>query len=320
MSVSSSPDAVPGEEFDYEALPPNYGLGHNMLAGAFAGIAEHTVMYPVDLMKTRMQIINPSAGGLYTGLSHAVSTIYRIEGLRTLWRGVTSVIVGAGPAHAVYFGTYEVVKEFAGGNKADGKHHPLAAAASGACATIASDALMNPFDVIKQRMQVHGSTYRSISHCARSVWRAEGISAFYVSYPTTLCMTVPFTATQFMAYESLSKIMNPRKEYDPITHCVAGGLAGAFAAGITTPLDVIKTLLQTRGLSQQAEIRNVRGLFHAAAIIKKEFGWRGFMRGWRPRIITTMPSTAICWSSYEMAKAYFKRTLREEQTPHTNKL
>jgi len=193
-------------------------------------------------------------------------------------------------------------------------------------------------------MQVHGSTYRSIMHCARSVFRAEGISAFYVSYPTTLCMTVPFTATQFMAYESLSKIMNPRKEYDPITHCVAGGLAGAFAAGITTPLDVIKTLLQTRGLSQQDEIRKVRGLFNAAAIIKKEFGWSGFMRGWRPRIITTMPSTAICWypspiaaksfppfvstdltssrrSSYEMAKAYFKRTLREEQTSHsTSKL
>lgn len=32
-----------------------------------------------------------------------------------------------GPAHAVYFGTYEVVKEMAGGNAADGKHHPLAA-------------------------------------------------------------------------------------------------------------------------------------------------------------------------------------------------
>jgi solute carrier family 25 iron transporter 28/37 len=43
-----------------------------------------------------MQIINPSAGGLYNGLSHAVSTIYRLEGLRTLWRGMTSVIVGAG--------------------------------------------------------------------------------------------------------------------------------------------------------------------------------------------------------------------------------
>lgn len=51
----------------------------------------------------------------------------------------------AGPAHAVYFGTYELVKNLAGGNVGDG-HHPFAAGLSGACATIASDALMNPFD------------------------------------------------------------------------------------------------------------------------------------------------------------------------------
>jgi solute carrier family 25 iron transporter 28/37 len=172
---------------------------------------------------------------------------------------------------------------------------------------------MNPFDgkntyalpplgpvadlvkVIKQRMQVHGSTYSSIAQCARSLYRSEGLSTFYVSYPTTLCMTVPFTATQFMAYESLSRVMNPRKEYDPISHCVAGGLAGAFAAGLTTPLDAIKTLLQTRGLSEQADIKKVRGLLNAAAIIKRQYGWRGFFRGLKPRIITTMPSTAICW-------------------------
>lgn len=43
-----------------------------------------------------MQILHPSAGGLYTGLTNAVSTIYRIEGWRTLWKGVSSVIVGAG--------------------------------------------------------------------------------------------------------------------------------------------------------------------------------------------------------------------------------
>lgn len=167
--------------------------------------------------------------------------------------------------------------------------------------------------MIKQRMQVHGSTYPSIYACARSVFRNEGLTAFYVSYPTTLTMTVPFTAFQFMAYESLSKVMNPSKAYDPMTHCVAGGLAGAFAAGVTTPLDVIKTLLQTRGLSDNREIRSASGLMAAARIIKREYGWGGFFRGWRPRIITTMPSTAICWSSYEMAKAYFRRTLRESE-------
>jgi solute carrier family 25 iron transporter 28/37 len=172
-------------------------------------------------------------------------------------------------------------------------------------------------------MQVHGSVYKSILQCTQSVYKAEGLTAFYVSYPTTLAMTVPFTALQFTFYESLSKVLNPSKTYDPLTHCISGGLAGAFAAGLTTPLDVIKTLLQTRGTAQNAEIRSAKGLVHAAAIIKRRHGWAGFLRGIRPRIITTMPSTAICWrvspkphmansncgfrSSYEMAKAYFIR-------------
>ncbi|KAF2685750.1 asparaginyl-tRNA synthetase [Lentithecium fluviatile CBS 122367] len=288
--------AFADEVSSYESLPPNFSLSANMLAGAFAGIAEHSVMYPIDLLKTRMQVVNPSPTAMYTGISNAMVTISRVEGFRTLWKGLSSVVLGAGPAHAVYFASYEAAKHALGGNEGGSEeHHPFAAAASGASATIASDALMNPFDVIKQRMQLHGSVYTSVPHCARQVFRNEGLSAFYVSYPTTLCMTVPFTALQFMSYESLSKVMNPTGRYDPYTHCFAGGLAGGVAAGITTPLDVIKTLLQTRGNATDSELRNVSGLWNAAKIIHQRDGYGGFFRGLKPRIITTMPSTAICW-------------------------
>ena len=47
-------------------------------------------------IQTRMQVINPSPGAVYSGLSNAVMTIARVEGIRSLWRGVASVIVGAG--------------------------------------------------------------------------------------------------------------------------------------------------------------------------------------------------------------------------------
>src|SRR2546421_10425022 len=108
-------------------------------------------------------------------------------------------------------------------------------------------------------MQVHGSTYSSIAQCARSLYRSEGLSTFYVSYPTTLCMTVPFTALQFVAYESISKAMNPSGAYDPYTHCAAGGLAGGFAAGLSTPLGGIKRLLETPGTAPGGELLNVMG-------------------------------------------------------------
>jgi solute carrier family 25 (mitochondrial iron transporter), member 28/37 len=63
-----------------------------------------------------MQVFTASPAAVYTGMGNAISRIQSTEGLRTLWRGVNSVIVGAGPAHAVHFGTYEAVREFLGGN------------------------------------------------------------------------------------------------------------------------------------------------------------------------------------------------------------
>lgn len=60
--------------------------------------------------------------------------------------------------------------------------------------------------VVKQRMQVHGSEFRGVAECFRTVYRTEGLNAFYVSYPTTLMMTVPFTAVQFSTYEFIKSV------------------------------------------------------------------------------------------------------------------
>lgn len=274
-----------------------------MMAGALAGITEHAVMFPVDSIKTRMQVFATSPAAVYTGIGNAFTRISSTEGIRALWRGVSSVIMGAGPAHAVHFGAYEAVKELVGGNVEGSRNQWMATSIAGASATVASDALMNPFDVIKQRMQVHKSEFRSALTCARTVYRNEGLSAFYVSYPTTLTMTVPFTAVQFTVYEQVKSLLNPSGVYSPTTHIVAGGLAGAVAAGVTTPLDVAKTLLQTRGTSHDPEIRHCRGLADAFQIIWRRDGLKGFARGLSPRVLTFMPSNALCWLSYEFFKA-----------------
>lgn len=67
--------------------------------------------------KTRMQVFATSQAAIYTGVGNAFTRISSTEGMRALWRGVSSVILGAGPAHAVHFGAYEAVKELAGGNE-----------------------------------------------------------------------------------------------------------------------------------------------------------------------------------------------------------
>ena len=56
----------------------------------------------------------------------------------------------------------------------------------GATATIVNDGCMTPWDVIKQRMQVSHSPFRSLGHCIAETWKQGGLSAFYKSYWTTV--------------------------------------------------------------------------------------------------------------------------------------
>ncbi|OCF39344.1 solute carrier family 25 (mitochondrial iron transporter), member 28/37 [Kwoniella heveanensis CBS 569] len=293
------------EEHDYESLPVGSGWAVNMAAGAMAGISEHAAIFPVDSIKTRMQVL-PALNPILSGASSHVRSISTTEGIRTLWRGVASVILGAGPAHAAHFGMYEFVREISGGRE-DGWWGVGGTALAGAAATITSDALMNPFDVIKQRMQIRNSPYRSVLACARTVYAREGLTAFYVSYPTTITMTVPFTAVQFSAYESLKSLLNPDGGYSPITHVTAGGIAGGLAAAVTTPLDVAKTLLQTRGSNPDPRIRAARSMSEALRIIRDRDGLKGLRRGMLPRVLTVAPSTAISWMSYEFFKVLIKQ-------------
>ncbi|KAJ2775759.1 Fe(2+) transporter [Coemansia javaensis] len=292
-------------EYDYEELPATTTLGMHLIAGAAAGIMEHSVMYPVDI--TRMQVAGPAAA--YSGVTQALRVIWTTEGIRTLWRGVASVALGAGPAHAVYFATYEQTKKLLG---RAGQTGAVAAGAAGGAATVVSDALMNPFDVVKQRMQLAGAAHRTIFGCARAVLRAEGLRAFYVSYPTTLVMSMPFQSIQFGCYDLFRRTLNPSNAYSPAVHVAAGGLAGAVAALLTTPIDCCKTLLQTRGASADPAVRAAGSMAQAARVIFRTQGLRGFLRGARPRVIANFPATAISWTTYE----YFKWAIQRREGQH----
>ncbi|KAJ1921683.1 Fe(2+) transporter [Mycoemilia scoparia] len=305
MNMVEQKNTLPQHEAEhgYEELPETSPLTMHLIAGAAAGIMEHTVMYPFDNIKTRMQIVSSSSSQtMYTSVTHAFRLISTTEGARSLWRGVMSVVLGAGPAHAIYFAAYEQAKKMLGGTSDPSHLHPLAAGAAGGIATIISDALLNPFDVVKQRMQISGAYYKNIVNCAVKILQREGPRAFYVSYPTTLTMNIPFQSIQFGSYEVFRKTLNPSGQYSPLTHVVSGGIAGAIASAITTPIDCAKTLLQTRGLSTEKEIRSANSMVTAFRIIYRRQGIAGFFRGVAPRTIANMPATAISWTTYE----YFK--------------
>ncbi|XP_005099447.1 mitoferrin-2 isoform X2 [Aplysia californica] len=283
----------------YETLDPSSSMATHMLAGAAAGIMEHTVMYPVDCVKTRMQCLVPDPKADYRSVADALRKIVRHEGVRNTVRGFSAMAIGAGPAHALYFACYEKFKHVLSGGK-QGNH--FAHGCAGCAATLLHDAVMNPADVVKQRMQMYGSPYQSTFLCFRDILRTEGAVAFYRSYTTQLSMNIPFQATQFIMYEIMQDYLNHDRNYDPSSHIVAGAVAGAVAAGITMPLDVCKTLLNTQEHCARTHLTYISGMASAFRTVYEFCGISGFFRGLTARVIYQMPSTAISWSVYEFFK------------------
>ncbi|CAN6469725.1 unnamed protein product [Victoria cruziana] len=276
-----------------------------MVAGSIAGSVEHMAMFPIDTLKTRMQVLATGSGG---SVGQALRSVVKVEGALGLYRGIGAMGLGAGPAHAVYFSVYERCKSLLGGNLPG--HHPLAHAVAGVAATVASDAVFTPMDVVKQRLQLKSSPYRGVVDCVGRIMREEGLKGFYASYKTTVVMNAPFTAVHFATYEAAKRMLmeispGSANEERLLVHVTAGVAAGSLAGVVTTPLDVVKTRLQCQGVCgcdrfTSSSIGNVIQM-----IVRRE-GYAGLIRGWRPRMLFHAPAAAICWSTYEAGKAFFQ--------------
>uniref|UniRef100_A0A4W5R6F4 Mitoferrin-1 n=1 Tax=Hucho hucho TaxID=62062 RepID=A0A4W5R6F4_9TELE len=306
-------DGEPSEgDGDYESLPAHASLTIHMTAGAVAGILEHTVMYPVDSVKTRMQSLQPDPKAQYSSVYEALRRIVRTEGLLRPLRGLNITMLGAGPAHALYFACYEHVKRTLSEVIQNGGNSHIANGLAGCVATVLHDAVMNPAEVVKQRMQMYNSPYRNLLDCVGTIQRTEGFTAFYRSYSTQLAMNIPFQAVHFMTYELMQERLNPHRQYHPGSHVLSGAAAGAVSAAITTPLDVCKTLLNTQenvALSSIHMSGHLTGMANAFRTVYRLGGMAAFFKGIQARVIYQMPSTAIAWSVYE----FFKYALTKQQ-------
>jgi len=244
---------------EWEEWHPDQGsfLSH-MVAGSIAGVTEHTIMYPMDTLKTHVQcdrcgkVAKSGVSLIRENCMHAFKSLVRNEGFFRLWRGVSTMFIGCIPAHAAYFSIYEQTKLYFHVGITN-KEHPLGAATAGILATLSHDMVMAPCDTIKQRLQL--GFYKGPLHCVKKMIRTEGLRSLFVSLPTTLSMNLPYGAVMVTCNEKLKSLLlntplsdSKTGKHTIATYLAAGSGAGAIAALVTTPLDMIKTRLQTQTL------------------------------------------------------------------------
>ncbi|KAF6323378.1 hypothetical protein mRhiFer1_008358 [Rhinolophus ferrumequinum] len=76
----------------------------NLVAGVSGGVLSNLALHPLDLVKIRFAV----SDGLefrpkYKGIVHCLTTIWKLDGLRGLYQGVTPNVWGAGLSWGLYF-------------------------------------------------------------------------------------------------------------------------------------------------------------------------------------------------------------------------
>lgn len=141
------------------------------------------------------------------------------------------------------------------------------------------------------------------------ITRNEGLASLWSGLPPTLVMAVPATVVYFTLYDQLKELLNSQLKYTtqpmwiPVT---AGALARVIAVSVISPLELVRTKMQSARLTYEELGRAVRGLV-------SQHGLLSVWRGWGPTILRDVPFSSIYWACYE----YQKHTYRQEQPTFT---
>lgn len=73
----------------------------NLLMGGIAGMIGASAVYPMDMVKTRLQFQKSTGTPQYNGTTDCFRQIFRGEGLRGFYRGLPAQLVGIAPEKAI---------------------------------------------------------------------------------------------------------------------------------------------------------------------------------------------------------------------------
>jgi solute carrier family 25 (mitochondrial folate transporter), member 32 len=92
----------------------------NGFCGAMAGVASGIVTCPLDVIKTKLQaqgsfrrgVATTPRQAVYHGLAGTARTIWKEDGFRGMYRGLSPMILGYLPTWAVYMSVYDASRQF----------------------------------------------------------------------------------------------------------------------------------------------------------------------------------------------------------------
>lgn len=264
--------------------------------GFIAGSISKTLVSPLDVLKTLIQV-SPER----RSTASVVKSLWEEDGVKGFWRGNLAGVAKLLPQATIKYFLFEELKKRSERNDepiSDGKR-----ALIGATASVASQLLTYPFDVIRTRMIVNPSQYKGIFQSIFKITNDEGYFGLY-SGVSTIIGSVPYELSQYY----INKMITQHNETDtsnPLKQVLTGATSCLFSQTIAYPFDIVRKRLMLND-------PKYHGMINTFKVIIKEEGISGLYKGIGLNLVKIVPYAVAQYALIDELRGAYLR-LRKSQ-------
>lgn len=261
---------MPPSLFSYETLV-------HAMAGATGSIVGMTVFYPLDTLRSRLQVEDTNK--LKGSSLEILLKLAKDEGFESWYKGLSPVLQSLSISNFVYFYTFHGLR------RTTSKTTALQDLMFGIIAGSINVILTSPLWVVNTRMKLETTSYNNLFEGLIYMAKKEGLRGLWSgTLPSLLLVSNP--AIQFMVYESLKRNLVSKNSFDTYTAFLIGALAKAVATTLTYPLQLIQMRLRA-GTSLKPLFKDIKSKPMT------------LFRGLEAKLMQTVMTTALMFLIYE---------------------
>ncbi|XP_071869596.1 mitochondrial glutamate carrier 1 isoform X1 [Bombus fervidus] len=304
------------EKDSVKKVPDQFKLLPKIINGGIAGIIGVSVVFPLDLVKTRLQnqVIGPNGERMYKSMFDCFKKTYNAEGYFGMYKGSGVNILLITPEKAIKLTANDTFRYYLStgpGQKLPLEREMLAGGLAGACQIIVT----TPMELLKIQMQDAGRVAAAAKEAGKVVpkvsalsltkdlLRKRGILGLYQGTGATALRDVTFSVIYFPLFARLNDVGPKREDGSSVFWCsfLSGCTAGSIAALSVNPFDVVKTRLQV--IKKAPGEPTYDGVLDCITKTLKNEGPTAFFKGGACRMIVIAPLFGIAQTVYYLGVA-----------------
>ena len=273
-------------------------LYQKMMVGGLSGVIGLSTVFPIDLIKTRLQLLSAASGSSSSttniGISSVCRDVYTRHGISGFYRGLLPTALMVAPEKAIKLGVNDYLRDLFCNFDRTKETIPQQVTA-GALTGIVQVAVTNPMEIIKIRLQMSNGLTPFMAV------RELGFRGLYTGSAVTMMRDVPYNIIFFLTYIQLKRALTSSDGEVSRQRILGSGVAaGMVAAFVGTPMDVVKSRIQMRNSPY------TNGALDCARRLYAEAGGSTsiFFRGAVPRMAVQGPLYGIALLLFELQSQY----------------